>query len=76
MKTQLTHKEGNMNEIVEKLYDAITAKQEKFMGALEALGADNALTRIYFRELEGMKEAFEIVAGESYIDYFCRKVGV
>lgn len=65
-----------MDEIIEKLYDAITAKQEKYMSALETLGSDNTLTLIYFRELEGMKEAFEIVAGESYIDYFCRKVGV
>ena len=65
-----------MNEIIEKLYGAITAKQEKFMSVLETLGSDNTLTRIYFRELEGMKEAFEIVAGESYIDYFCRKIGV
>lgn len=61
---------------IEKLYDAITAKQEKFMSALETLGSENTLTIIYFRELTGMKEAFEIVAGESYIDYFCRKVGV
>lgn len=65
-----------MGEIIEKLYDAITAKQEKYMSALETLGSDNTLTLIYFRELAGMKEAFEIVAGESYIDYFCRKVGV
>lgn len=65
-----------MDEIKARLDQAIEKKTERFLACVEAFGHGDHLTTRAHGELEGMKEAFEIVAGESYIDYFCRKVGV
>lgn len=51
------------------LASAIEAKEAQFMEAKQC--ELKYLASIYFHEVAGLKEAFEIVFGISYIDYIC-----
>lgn len=62
--------------MIEKLAAAIEAKRSQFMECYEAFGVGNRLTTIAHSELTGLEDAFKIVAGESYFDYWCRLHGV
>jgi hypothetical protein len=55
---------------MQKLYEAIADKYDKYAEAKKIFGEDHHLTVMYFREMVGLKEAFEIVFGISYVDYF------
>lgn len=59
-----------MNKKIRALAAAITEKEDYFMLAHRA--GNKMLSTIYLHELEGLKQAFEIVAGETYNDYFIR----
>lgn len=64
-----------MPENIKRLAEAIEASEKKFADCQKVMGVgESLLTTIYLHELEGMKKAFEIVAGESYFDYFFRTV--
>ena len=62
-----------MEHPIKRLADAISTSEKKFTECQKLMAGDESLlTTIYLHELEGMKKAFEIVAGESYFDYFLR----
>jgi hypothetical protein len=51
------------------LASAIEAKQARFMEAKQC--ELKYLASIYLHEVDGLKEAFQIVFGISFIDYIC-----
>ena len=59
-----------MKDKMQKLYEAIADKYDLYVNAKETLGEDHHLTVMYFREMVGLKKAFEIVFGISDVDYF------
>ena len=61
-----------MNEKIKALATAISIKEARFMEAKKS--KLSTLANIYLHELDGLKEAFQIVAGETYTDYFIRLV--
>lgn len=65
-----------MDEIKARLDQAIEEKTQRFLSCVEAFGHGDQLTTRAHGELEGMKEAFEIVTGERWFEYWCRKTGV
>ena len=65
-----------MDEIKARLDQAIEKKTERFMACYDAFGVSDQQTIRAHAELEGMKEAFEIVTGERHFEYWCRKMGV
>lgn len=72
---ELTHDSTQnvmQNPVIEKLADAIREKEDYFLLAKRA--RNELLTKIYLHESNGLKEAFEIVAGETYIDWFIRQL--
>ena len=61
---------STQNAAIPKLAAAIEAKEDEFMVAHRV--GNKLLKTFYLHEAEGLKEAFEIVAGESYVDYLLR----
>lgn len=59
-----------MDDKKQALINAIEDKYNKFTQVKATFGPDHFLTTMYFREMVGLKEAFEIVFGVSYIDFF------
>lgn len=59
-----------MEDKKKELYNAITEKFNQFVKANETFGKNHHLTKMYFREMVGLQEAFKIVFGISHIDYF------
>ncbi len=59
-----------MENKMQKLYEAIADKYDRYVDAKDTLGKDHRLTQNYFREMVGLQEAFEIVFGIDHIDYF------
>ena len=62
--------------MIEKLAAAIDEKTKTFVRYYDLLGTKDPLTLRAHAELEGMKEAFEIIAGETHFEYWCRLHGV
>lgn len=58
-----------MEKVIKDLFDAIQEKQEKFVFYKEIFGEDDVLTKITLHELNGMEEAFQLVAGMSFTQY-------
>ena len=59
-----------MNDRIKALASAIDEKEEKFMECKKA--RVDYLAKIYLHELDGLKQAFQIVTGESYTTYWLR----
>ena len=59
-----------MEDKKQALLNAITDKYNRYAQVKEVFGKDHFLSVMYFREMIGLQEAFEIVFGISYIDYF------
>lgn len=55
--------------MVEKLFEAITAKNEYLVDLINTFGSDYWYVEKETLVINGMKDAFEIVAGQSYTDY-------
>ena len=60
--------------MVEKLYDAITDKNIHIVEIMNMFGDDYWYVKDQIRVLDGMKTAFEIIAGHSYTDHLLAKV--
>lgn len=60
--------------MVEKLYDAITDKNIQIVEMMNMFGDDYWYVKDQVRVLEGMRAAFEIIAGHSYTDHLLAEV--
>ena len=60
-----------MKEGIKALAAAIEEKEAQFM-ACKDMDTDT-LRRKYLHELDGLREAFRIITGETYIDWFIRQ---
>lgn len=58
-----------MNQNEEKLLRVIQERENTFRERMECLGADDQMTRSAFSELMGLEEAFEVVFGQTVVDY-------
>lgn len=61
------------SEAIKNCAEAIEAKERQFVECRKIM-KEHELTYQYLHELEGMKAAFQIITGESYIDYFIRQI--
>ena len=61
------------SEAVNALAQAIDTKERQFIECRKIM-KEHELTYRYLHELDGMKAAFQIITGESYIDYFIRQI--
>lgn len=59
-----------MKDKMQKLYEAIAYKYDMYVEAKKTFGEDHHLTVMHFREMVGLKKAFEIVFGMTDVDYF------
>lgn len=59
-----------MDENLRKLSDAIEKTQEEYIRRLELLGNEDNATKWSLAKFTGMQEAFEIVSGVRYIDFW------
>lgn len=62
-----------MDDKKQALYNAIADKYDRYVEAKKVFGSDHHLTQMYFREMVGLKKAFEIVFGITDVDYFIEK---
>ena len=62
--------------MIEKLFKAISEKNDKLVELMNLFGDDYWYVQSMLREIEGMKEAFQIIAGHSYTDHLIMKIAV
>lgn len=62
--------------MIEKLFKAISEKNNKLVELMNLFGDDYWYAQNMLREIEGMKEAFQIIAGHSYTDHLIMKIAV
>ena len=55
--------------MVEKLFEAITVKNAHIVEMMDVFGDDYWYVKNQMLVVDGMKDAFEIIAGCSYTDY-------
>lgn len=60
--------------MVEKLFEAITAKNAYLVELIEMFGSDYWYVQKEVLVINGMKDAFEIIAGHSYTDHLLANV--
>lgn len=60
--------------MIEKLYDAITEKNMYTVEMMRLFGDDHWLVQKEILVLDGMKDAFNVIAGHSYTDHLLAKV--
>ena len=60
--------------MIEKLFEAITAKNMRIVEMMELFGDDHWHVKNEIHVIEGMKDAFEIIAGHSYTDHLLARV--
>ena len=60
--------------MIEKLYDAITEKNVHVVEMMRLFGEDHWYVHKEIMVIDGMKEAFEVIAGHSYTDHLLAKV--
>lgn len=60
--------------MVEKLYEAITEKNTHTVEMMRLFGKDHWYVQKEIMVIDGMKEAFEVIAGHSYTDHLLAKV--
>lgn len=60
--------------MVEKLYEAITEKNIHIAEIMKVFGEDYWYVQKEILVLNGMRDAFEVIAGHSYTDHLLAKV--
>lgn len=55
--------------MVDKLFEAIAKRTHHLVEIMNLFGEDYWLVDIELREINGMQEAFKIIAGHSYTDH-------
>lgn len=60
--------------VVEKLYEAIATKNAHIVEMMDVFGDDYWYVKNQILIVDGMKDAFEIIAGCSYTNYLLTKV--
>ena len=55
--------------MIEKLFEAISEKADKYAEHVKMFGRDHWMVQNELQVLNGMEEAFKIVAGHSYTDH-------
>ena len=60
--------------MVEKLFEAIAAKNAHYVELIAMFGSDYWYAQKELLVINGMKDAFEIIAGHSYSDHLIAQV--
>ena len=60
--------------MIEKLYQAITEKSAHIVEVMNAFGEHYWYVQKEILVLDGMKDAFEVIAGHSYTDHLLAKL--
>ena len=60
--------------MIEKLFEAISEKADKFAEHTKMFGRDHWLVQKELQMLNGMEDAFKVIAGCSYTDYLLAKI--
>ena len=60
--------------MVEQLFDAIGIMSAKFADDVALLGKNHSVVQRELQRLNGMQDAFEVIAGCSYTDYLLTKI--
>ena len=61
-----------MEQKIKELYAIIVQKRDELLKKVRLFGAEDVMCIIALRQLEGMEEAFKIVAGMDIVDYMLK----
>lgn len=61
-----------MESKIRELYESIVLKRDELLKKVKLFGDGDMMCILALRELEGMEEAFKIVAGMDAVDYMLK----